>query len=196
MVKGSGRSRRRSSANRSHPSAAVTVYRGPVIDPQDRQQTDMIETVLSFTGVLDSDGAGAILDVIGNDPAASGDFSSFSNIYDEYRVLGERLEFFPYNRYSKTTTTCVPIIVVKDRNDSLALASYSAALQYSSAVKRSLEDPWMEQVKMNGIEDSGFSSTASTSANRWFKFYGDGLTTSTNYGRYFYYLRVQFRGRK
>ncbi len=180
----------------SHPSAAVTVYRGPIIDPLDRQETDTIETVLTFTDVLDSNGAGAILDVIGNDPAASGDFASFSNIYDEYRILGERLEFFPYNRYSKTTTTCVPIIVVKDRNDSLALASYSSALQYSSAVKRSLEDPWVEQMKMVGIEDAGFVTTAATSANRWFKFYGDGLTTSTNYGRYFFYIRVQFRGRK
>lgn len=188
--------KRRVNKKASHPSANVTIYKGPIIDPQDRQESDMIETVLSFTDVLDSNGAGAILDVIGNDPAASGDFSSFSNIYDEYRVLGERLEFFPYNRYSKTTTTCVPIIVVKDRNDSLALASYSAALQYSSAVKRSLEDPWVEQMKMNGIEDAGFVNTASTSANRWYKFYGDGLTTSTNYGRYFFYLRVQFRGRK
>ncbi len=191
-----GRKNRNSNMRSSHPSANVAIYRGPIIDRTDRQEADVIETVLSFTGVLDSDGAGAMLDVIGNDPSASGDFASFSNIYDEFRVLGERLEFFPYNRYSKTTTTCVPVIVVKDRNDSAALASYSAALQYSSAKKRSLEDPWVEEMKMNGIEDSGFQSTAATASNRWFKFYGDGLTTTTNYGRYFFYLRVQFRGRK
>ncbi len=174
----------------------AAVFRGPVISSKDRSQEDDVEVLLSFTGTITSNGAGAIVDVIGNDPSASGDFASYQNIYDEYRVLGERLEYFPNDRYSKTTTKCTPLIVVKDRNDNAALSSYSSAIQYSSAEKRSLEDPWIEVMKMKGIEDASFESTASGAANRWFKMYGDGLTVSNTYGRYFFYMRVQFRGRK
>ncbi len=190
MVKGMNR-KSNGKVNQNSP-----IYRGPIITRSDAQESDTVEVVCAFTGLIDSSGAGVITDVIGNDPSASADFASFSNVYDEFRVLGERLEYFPFNRYSKTTTTCTPLIVVKDRNDSTILASYSSAISYSSAKKRSLEDPWTEEMKMTGIEDAGFIDTASPVANRWFKLYGDGLTNFTNYGRYFFYVRVQFRGRK
>lgn len=188
--------RKNGSKKSTKTAETAAVYRGPIISRQDRGQSDAIEVLVSFTGSIASNGAGAIVDVIGNDPSASGDFASYQNIYDEFRVLGEQLEYFPNDRYSKATTKCTPLIVVKDRNDTAALASYSSAIQYASAEKRSIEDPWIEQMRMVGIEDAGFISTASPAANRWFKFYGDGLTVSTTYGRYFFYMRVQFRGRK
>ncbi len=182
--------------NTKKTAETAAVYRGPIIDRSDREESDAVEVLVSFTGLITSNGGGQLLDVIGNDPSASGDFAYYQNLYDEYRVLGERLEFLPNNRYSKTTTTCTPLIVVKDRNDTTALASYSSAMQYSSAVKKSVEDPWTMQMRMKGIEDAGFVTTASAAATRWFKFYGDGYTASTTYGRYFFYIRVQFRGRK
>ncbi len=190
------RKSKRQTSQQSNPGAEKLIYTGPIKNSRDKAEDDTVTAILSWTGVLDSDGAGAMTDVLTNDVSASADFASYSNIYDEYRPLGERLEYFPYNRYSKTTTTCTPLIVVKDRNDTLALSSYSSAISYSSAAKRSLEDPWSEEFKMKGATEGTFISTASTHSTRAFKFYADGLSTSTNYGRYFLYVRVQFRGRK
>ncbi len=183
-------------ARKTNPPSQALIYRGPVKDPKSVAQDDTCSVLLSWTGVISSDGAGANTSVLSNDPSASADFASYVNIYDDYRVLAERLEYFPYNRYSKATTTCVPLIVVKDRNDSVVLSSYSSAISYSSASKRSVEDPWVETFKMVGTTESDWISTASTRATRWFKFFGSGFSVSTDYGRFFFYARVQFRGRK
>jgi hypothetical protein len=179
-----------------NPAAQSLVYRGPIKDPKSMQEDDTISSVLSWTGLISSDGTGSITAILSNDPSASADFSSFVNTYDDFRVLGEKLEFFPINRYSKVTTTCVPLIVVKDRNDSAILTTYSSAISYSSASKRSVEDPWSESFKMVGANESVWISTASPVASRWFKFFGTGYTNYTDYGRFFLYARVQFRGRK
>ncbi len=181
---------------RLNPSSTSLSYGGPIKDAMSKDEKDTTSVLLSWTGVISSDGAGANTSVLSNDPSASADFSSYSNIYDEVRVLGERLEYFPYNRYSKTTTTCVPLIVVKDRNDGTVLSSYSSAISYSSAMKRSVEDPWAETFKMNGQFEATWQSTSTPFATRWFKLFGQGFSTSTDYGRFFMYARVQFRGRK
>jgi len=147
---------------------------------------------------ISSNSGGVINLVMNNDVTSASDWSNFVDTWDEFRVLGLRVEFFPYNRYSKTTTTCGPIITTIDRVDITPLSSYSTAMAYSSAKKHSLEDPWSREIRMAGIEEAAFQSTASPTnlGAQCIKTYADSLSTSVKYGRMFLYFRVQFRGRR
>ncbi len=174
---------------------SVVTYRGPILAPRDREETDLHTVVLGYTATLASDATGTIASFFVNNIGSSVDWSSFAAIYDEYRVLGIRLEYFPNNRYTKVTTTCVPALCAVDRDDIGTPASYNELMGYASSKVCSLEDPWSMEAHMSGIEDSGFVTTATTTPLYGIKMFATGLTVSTTYGRYFFYWRVQFRGR-
>jgi hypothetical protein len=150
---------------------------------------------MSDTGFITSSAGGVVATTFAASPTGSVDWGNLSACWHEYRVIGFRVEFYPNNRYSKTTTTCRPMIVVGDRSNGGALASYSAAVAHESAVKRSLEDPFTFELKMTGVEDAVWTPVGTSFSFGWIKFYADGLSVSTEYGMYVCYRRVQFRGR-
>lgn len=173
-------------------------YKGPIVSKKAKEENEVIVTNLNFTGLLTSTAGGLINSFYSNDPNsyALADWTNIAAAWHEYRVLGFRVEFFPHNRYSKTTVVCTPMIIVTDRADNSLLGSYQTAMDHSSAKKVSLEDPWNHEAKMASTEEAAFISTGSTSAQTWIKFYADGLTVSTVYGRTFVYLLLQLRGRR
>jgi len=173
-------------------------YNGPIVPKAARKENDVASLNLNFTGLLTSSAGGVIDSSYSNDPSsyALADWTSMTNVWHEYRVLGLRMEFFPHNRYSKTSTVCTPMIVVIDRSASGLLGSYQSAMNHSSARKVSLEDPWHEEAKMSSVDESSFLPCSGPVPNTWIKFYSDGLSVSTAYGRTFVYLLIQFRGRK
>lgn len=181
-----------------NPSPNLQTYKGPIVSKADKEEADMIVAPLNFTGVLTSTAGGVIDSSYSSDPAsyALADWTNLAATWHEYRTLGFRVEFFPNDRYSKTTTKCTPMIVCIDRQSAGTLGSYQVAMDHSSAKKVSLEDPWSMEVKMSNAEESQFISSVGTQALLWIKFYADGLTVSTQYGRAFVYLLLQMRGRK
>ncbi len=190
--------KRNRSKRTPNPSPNSLSYNGPIVTKDQKGETDCITLPLNFTGVLTSTAGGVIDSSYSNDPNSYSltDWTNLIGLYHEYRVLGVRMEYFPNNRYSKSTTTVTPMIICIDRESAGTLGSYQAAMSHSSAKKVSLEDPFSIEFKMQGAEESQFNSTGSTSANTWIKFYADGLSVSTQYGRAFVYLLVQMRGRK
>lgn len=183
-------------ASREVPATSV-VYRGPVERPRDRSGLDTHTVLVSAQEFISSSAGGVMQEVFSDDLTGFGDISRFQDIYDEMRVLGLQVEYYPNNRYSKTTTICRPVITVVDRNDATVLASYSDACNASSSRVDSLEDPWVRDCKMNGIEDAQFLTTATlTAARNFVKIYADGLSASTEYGFVQLKCLVQFRGRK
>lgn len=179
-------------------SATALAFNGPIRSEASKEELDVVETTINFTGQIAST-AGAIIDSqFSDDPSsyAVTDWTNFAGTWHEYRSLGIRVEFHPYNRYSKTTTICTPFIVVADRATSGTLGSYQAAMDHASATKHSIEDPWVKEIRMNGTEEATWKSTAGPTATKWIKFYADGLSVSTTYGRFFVYNLIQGRGRK
>lgn len=181
-----------------NPGPSVVDYKGPILLRSFHEQVDLQSVTLGESYELASNGSGVINLVMSNDPTSASDWSNFVNAWDEFRLLGFRVEYFPYNRYSKTTTTCGPIVTCLDRVDLTPLSSYATAMAYSSAKKHSVEDPWSRELRMVGIEESAYQSTASPTSvgNQCVKTYADSLSLSTKYGRMFLYFRVQFRGRR
>jgi hypothetical protein len=182
----------------ANPSPNLQTFSGPIVSKADKEEADLIVTTLNFTGVLTSTAGGVLDSSYSSDPAsyALGDWTNLAATWHEYRVLGMRVEFFPNNRYSKAATVTTPMIVCVDRQSAGTLGSYQVAMDHASAKKVSLEDPWFKEVRMSNAEESQFISTVGTQALFWIKFYADGLSVSTQYGRAFVYLLLQFRGRK
>lgn len=153
--------------------------------------------LVGITGTFGSTAGGVLATWLVNSITSAPDWSTLSGDWAEFRLLGVRAEYMPWNRYSKTTTTVTPAIVVVDRAGvPFTPTSYAQLMNYSSAEKKSLEDPWIMEARMDGAEEGSFVSTTSTSVQLGFALYADGLSVSTTYGRYFYYWLVQFRGRK
>jgi len=180
-------------------SAVSQEYKGPINLHAMKEQEELYTVPLLFTGSLTST-AGAVLDAFyTNDPVsyALAEWNSLAALYGEYRVLGIQVEYYPINRYSKTTTQCTPLVVFVDRDAPTSLSgSYLAAAQHESARILSLEDPWKEAAKMQNAEESQFKQTNLTSADFSVKFYADGLSVSSVYGRVFVRMLIQFRGRR
>lgn len=182
-----------------NPSANAQQFRGPIISRNMRMAEEVVSIPMIFTGVLPSSAGGAIDVGYTSDPNsyALSDWTNLVALYGEYRTLGLEVKYFPQNRYSKTTTTCTPLVVLVDREaPTSTLGSYQVAASHEAAQILSLEDPWAVSAKMQNAEESQFIATNGTQALYSVKMYADGLTVSTTYGRCFVYLLIQFRGRK
>lgn len=182
-----------------NPGPSVQVYKGPIIPKPMKEQAEAYPVPLRFTGLISSTAGGVIDAYYSSDPNSYGlaDWTSMVSLYGEYRVLGMEVEYAPYNRYSKVSTVCTPLMVLTDREAPTSnLGSYATAMSHESARILTLEDPWKHVIKMQNAEESQFITTASTSAKYSCKFYADGLSVSTVYGRSFVVLLIQFRGRK
>lgn len=181
------------------PGESVQVYKGPIILKNMKEEAELVSIPLKFTGLITSTAGGVIDSFYSNDPSsyALAEWTALAGLYGEYRVLGMVVEFAPWNRYSKTTTVCTPLLVLTDREaPTSALGSYQTAMSHESAVIRTLEDPWKHSLRMMNAEESQFRATGSATALASVKFYADGLSVSTTYGRSFVVLLIQFRGRR
>lgn len=174
---------------------SATLYNGPGRLPQHLAEnvTEVLE--LKAVSLFTSDVSGVIATVINSDPTGYQDWTSIAALWDDYRALCLTVEYFPYNRYSKTTTNCKPLYTVFDRDSTGALSSLNAAAQYESCVQSSVEDPWKRVLKMTDVVDAQFLTTASPSATFSFKSFQNGYSASTTYGEALVTLLVQVRGR-
>jgi hypothetical protein len=174
-------------------SISANSYRGPALPRWAFSANHSTELILTDNVDLASTAGGAIADVYGNSPTGAPNWADTNTVWGEYRTLAITVEFYPNNRYSKTTTTCVPIAVVVDRRASTALASYDSATSHESCRLLSLEDPWRQTIKMTGSEESQFVAVSAPNSSSWVKLYASGLTVSTTYGKVFIKYLVQFR---
>lgn len=152
-------------------------------------------TTMRLTDQVDltSTAGGVIADVYGSSPSGCPNWADTNSVWGEFRVLGMVVKFFPNNRYSKTTTTCVPLVVVVDRRSATALASYDAGVSRESNRLLSIEDPWSQEVRMDGSEESQFTAVSGPTSLFWVKLYATGLSVSATYGKVFIEYLVQFR---
>jgi hypothetical protein len=197
---------RRQDRRSGGPSDLSMVYNGPIASARFLYNKNLVTASLFAEGSLSSSAGGVLNNVFNSGSATWNNFSSYANLYDEFRCLGFQLEFFPSNRYTKATTTCVPVIGVVDRADSNALTSYTGALTYASARMLSLEDPWSSRseykgssvpclrIRMRGIEEAQWLPVASTFNAMSIKLWASGLTASISYGLFLLRGLIQFRG--
>ena len=163
-------------------------------EPMFAQGTSLHTLRLHTDISLSSDATGSIANVINESPTSAPDWVNLANTFDKYRVIGFEVKFYPNNRYSKTTTTCTPVIVTVDRDDLAPLASYGQASESEGAVEKTLEDPWSYCASAQGSPSLDFRDCLSSTNTYFIKLFASGLSVSTVYGRLFVTTMVQFQG--
>jgi len=189
------RTNKRPGSNQAPRETAVSSqqYNGPVSMRVFSGGDHTTTLLLTYQTTLVSDAGGVISTVFGNNPSSAGNWADTNTVWGEHRVLAFKVEFFPYNRYSKTTTTCIPVVVDVDRRSATALPNMAAATSRETAKLKSLEDPWKIEAKMKGSEEAQFLAVSSPNSFIWIKTYTSGLTVSTTYGLILVRYLVQFR---
>jgi len=187
------RGRRGGNQTSREVSTSAQAYRGPAVPRWAFQANHTTEMVLTDNSDLASTAGGAIATVFGSGPSGCPNWADTNTVWGEYRTLAMTVEYYPNNRYSKTTTTCVPLAVLVDRRNSTALTSYDNATSHEACRLLSLEDPWRQSIKMEGTEEAAFSAVSGPNDFFWVKLYATGLTVSTTYGKIFVKYLVQFR---
>jgi len=175
------------------PSSTVR-YAGPFRLPRALEQENVVTVEKNQVFNLNSDVAGTIALVQGSSPAGIGDWSSLAGSFEEFRTLAFEIEFRPANRYSKVTTTTLPMVAIVDRAGPAALANQVTGANHASAQLVSLEDPFKVGCKMTGTDESDFIATATPVSVSWIKFYVTGNSVSTTYGTCFVKYIIQLRG--
>lgn len=181
------------------PINAIT-YKGPFNSPALMEASDLHTFVLVFNGTIASDGTGKIATVFDGYSQASSaaDWAGLSGLFKEYRILGFKVIYSPWNQYSKATTVVTaPVRSIVDRTSSTALTSLSDASSYSSCKIHSLENPFSRSVRMDGVDESQWilsGGSPATTSRLYIKLFSNGLSNTITYGDYTSYIVVQFRG--
>jgi len=176
----------------------VGIWLGPIILPNSRGNTNTVKVNIGATATVVSTAGGVINNVYSSDPITSSGWANNSAVWDEYRVLGFKISFYPHDRYAPGILTVTrPMAIVSDHNGNAAITSWNEALTYESGYKMGNSgDPWSKEIRMKDLGEGVFINTASSPANAYYvKLYGDTVTASTTYGRVIQTYLVEFRGR-
>jgi hypothetical protein len=180
----------------SGPSSLALSYKGQTVSKWDKNNTNTVSVVLRQLTTITSSAGSQIENVFSIDnPNGSTNFSTYAEVFDEYRVLSSEISYEPSNQYTGASTTIVnPLATVLDRDGAGPLTGFNQALGYGSFELKNLSRKWTRSYKMDGTREAVFLTTASPGSTGDFLIYAGGLTASTAYGYVVQTWRVQFRG--
>lgn len=194
-------SRRRSNKKTANPSVTALTYNGPTRLALSAPSNDHMTTQLNNTGQVASSGTGVINTVFDAYLQASSvtDWTNFTGLYQEFRILSMEVELIPWNKYNlATTTVATPLYSVTDRTSSSTLASAAVTVAYDSMKVSEPSTRHKRVIKMNGADEAAWTQTGATpaSASRLYvKLYSAGNSNSVTYYDFVARILVQFRGR-
>lgn len=185
--------RRKSKRGKEEVPITSLTYKGPIQNKKDVANDDTISIVLVWDQAITA--AGTVINNTWtmNNPANCVDWGDYSSSWDQYRVLGLRVAFFPNSKYTNpTTNTYAPLATVVDRDTSSSLSSYAAADNYASLKMFTLDSQWYRDMKMSGVSEAQFFNTQSVpSSGGGIKLFASGLS-NVSFGRILAYYRIQF----
>lgn len=156
---------------------------------------------LPLVGTITSDGVSRIKDTLAMDPSSAPDWAAASALYDEFRVVGCRLQLVSRTQNTVTLASNA-VFVVFDNDDNSVLTSYAGAAEYQNAHMI----PALFNTATTYLFRFSRPSSGAETALEWrdigapstspgaIKLYGDTLTASTNYFTYMIEWAVEFRG--
>jgi len=184
-----------------NPSSSVTRWNGPVAVPRGRTGEDTQFSYLTLTGYLTSAAGvgGLINNVFSSDPTGALDWSSFANLYTEYRVLAVTFKYCPnlLNAVISTVTIVSPVFVVIDRQSNAVFTGYNAPSNYSSMKPMYLNNTYRLKLNMADVSNSTYTPINSSTPNpTYIKLFGTPNTANQQFGVYILKYAVEFRARQ
>lgn len=185
----------------TNPSPAATIYRGPLRTKVADGDNATITTMVTLTGPAPTSATGLFSGVAKtSDVTAASEWSTWINLFQEYRILAMEWEFDPlYHDGVVTDGTIVPAqgAVACYHQTGYSLPTSVAELVNNRTFKPlNLAKPVKCHWKMSGPDEATFQPTTTSVEYGGITFYADGGTTSTNFGRLYIRYLVQFKGRK
>jgi len=189
----------------SGPSSALVQYRGPSQLPVTVNPPTQVVELQDIFNVTLANPNTFFADVTGSaDPQALpiAEFTTWSGLYREYRVLAVRVEFWPtlentaaYNNGGGSSA--FPWATVVDRDTNASPTTYSSLVGNSSLRWFPLNHRWMREVKMASTEEAEFSNVTSAPAGTLFvkSFFTANPTTTLTLGTIFARYILEFRTR-
>jgi len=191
------------------PASSATAYNGPIRSIEPVADTEVL-TFSDFDGVtmLGVGGASTYANTWLNSRITSmADWTTARALYQEYRVLGIKLEFFPkghggdVNSWAgATVNTFYPVVFAPFHGNTTAFSSFNTAIAHNGRIMSPVNTPQTLTVRMSEAEESAFISTATTPTDLfgikgWFQYAGASTNITIWVGAIVLTYMVQFRGR-
>lgn len=209
-----GRMGKRQVVGREGPDPNAIVYRGRIKAASNLHDTDVLSMGFDSRAqvVTDGSGNGSTSLVFSNaDVAGLSDHTAMGTLYEEYRVLGIRVEYHPKLQYADGSAAgggtgnevVDPTVLAPFRENTGPLTSLYTAMNYGRAVIKSVNVPCALEVRMDETElaewlDVGDSPAADQlfGIKTWQAIGGGPATTTVQEGTFLAYYCVQYRTRR
>jgi hypothetical protein len=168
-------------------------------------------TILRLAGTINSSAGGQITQTLLMNPNGSSDWASMAGLYDEFRVLGIRIDLVSLQQFSVTASNALGVVVY-DNDDSTVLASIASATSYGTAKftpaiftheapigtnqNPCLTYEWIRPSSGPNTSIAWIDCGAPAGSLGAIKFYFTGLTVTTQYLGYVITWFCEFRGRR
>jgi hypothetical protein len=155
----------------------------------------VIDMICEATPVALTTTAGGVLNIVQNVNITNAiNIAQYQNIFDEYRIVHARLRFIP-NQIDAIVAANLyaDCMVVVDYDNNTVFTTYSSAANYDSVKHFCLNRGFTIEFQPLGQPDLAWSNTSVGFDAGWFKFFGSGLSVSTQYGRFYVEYFVQYR---
>jgi len=180
------------------PPLGATSYTGPISMPVRTRDADTQLARLSIVSVISSSSGGSIAIQYQNVPSSSVEWSNYFNLYEEFRVVAQRVTWQPTRTNFVTTGPILygPAVYTVDRNAGLSPpTSVSGAFQKSNAVVANIQKPHRSVIRAGTAQEMLFQQVTSPGGTWAWAMTCTGLDPSTVYGVVFVEYLVQFRNR-
>jgi len=152
----------------------LQIYRGPITIPGTSSGALPIKENATYFFSVTTDAGGAINLVLGSSPAVLNEWTAWTGLYHEYRVLALELTIVPV--VNNAALSYGPAISVVDRATATSLGSYAAGANHDSAKYHSLYKKFSRQARMMGSTESAWIDVTSPISQMFIKVYA-GLST-------------------
>jgi hypothetical protein len=156
-----------------------------------------------FDGTIASSAGGTIRAALGMDPSAAGDWSDFTGVYDEFRIVGARIHLASAQTNSTGVNNAI-LAIAYDDDSSTTPASVTAVRQYATSSVHSTIMTHNKGAPLSlvywrpttGVPPLWVDVATPSGSLGSIILAADGLTVSTTYLVYALDYYVEFRGRR
>jgi len=195
--KGSKRGARgRGGRSLANTPAGATSYTGPLMIGPSSQEITRTVRLTNVSLVTFASSPGALRWT--NDPSSMSDWSSYINVWAEYRVLASRYRFVPGALNFASTAALAPayapvVWYVQRDSGAPAPSNLTTAFNFDSAQPASIQQRRTIGVRAGTLTEMAFINTRTTSATWCVGVNQDSLTALTAYGLMYQEHLIQFR---
>lgn len=101
-----------------------------------------------FTGLVSADGSGVLAVQYQANPTSSPNWSDFTAVYRDYRVMRMQLRYIPYEQYDSALSTVKTVMyTATDHRGTAVTPTATSVTSCADAMQRSNENPWHMSVR-------------------------------------------------